>query len=521
MKIRNTLFAAVISVLTFYSCSTDDEGEITIDDRSSVQFSSRISGEMQTRAIGSSWSLDDKIGVYMKATGEDLSSSSIIDGADNRIFTTTGNGIFNPASEDQKVYYPKDGSRVDFIAYYPQQDNINNFVYKVNTSDQTLQEDLDLLYSKNVTGVNSGNPSLSFTRQMAKIQLNITAGEGVTSLDGLVVTISGTKTQADFNLVDGLLTVNESSVATISPKITINGNTALGEAIVIPDNGGNGRTISFTLPSIGTFKWDIPSSVVFEKGKRYNYDVTLKDKEVKPSYGWVETPLYTLTDETMYVSHMLPDRAGRNYSMLYDTKYKLAYWVAYPLHTSHIGSGRYDNWDYDPLIPQGYQANLSSSYQESTLDRGHQLPSADRNYSRAANYTTFYYSNMTPQFNKLNQGIWATLEGKVRSWTSNCDTMYVVTGAMLTTKTDPTIEYARDASNKQVGKPKYYYKALAQRVGNTYYTAAYRFDNVNPSSSNIDTYRMTVKELEDVTGFTFFPSLSADDKSKIVASRWN
>lgn len=521
MKIRNTLFAAVISVLTFYSCSTDDEGDGIIDDRSAVQFNSRISGEPQTMAIGSTWSPNDRIGVYMKSAGQPLSTTSILEGVDNRIFSTTGNGIFKPATDDQRFFYPKNTS-VDFIAYYPQQSSISSFVYKVNTTNQASQEDLDLLYSNNVTNVSSGNPSLSFKRQMAKIQLNITAGDGITNLDGLVVTISGTKTQADFNLVDGTLTVNNSSVSDISPKITLSGTTALGEATVIPDNGGNGRTISFTLPSVGTFKWDIPSSVTFEKGKRYKYDVILKDKEVKPSYGWIETPLYTLTDETMYVSHDLPDRAGRNYSMLFDTKYKIAYWVAYPLHTSHIGSGRHENWTYDPLIPQSFQANLSSSYKESYLDRGHQIPNADRNYSVAGSRSTFYFSNMTPQYNKLNQGIWASLEEKVRSWTGNCDTMYVVTGAMLTTKTDFQIDYARDAKNQPVGKPKYFYKALAQRVGNTYYTAAFKFDNVAPPSNpSLINYRMTVKELEELTGFTFFPALSAEDKSKIVASKWN
>lgn len=531
MKMKNAWFATLLSVFVFYSCSTEDENlSGTGVKPTAVQFTSTISGQgLTTRASGSSWAASDEIGVFMKKAGQGLSGGSIVDGADNKSYSTdSGDGSFSATTSSEEIYLPENGSKVDFIAYYPLSRNINNFIYSVDVTNQASQESIDLLYSNNATNVSLSNQTyaLSFSHQLAKVALNIEAGSDLSSLDGLKIGIDGLKTQADFNLSDGSLTVNNASVGNVALKMTGSGKSMRGEAIIIPDEGGSGRTIIFTLPSVGTYKWTIPTAVKYEKGKRYTYNITLtkNGSVVKPDYPWIETPTIESIENTMYVTHMLPDRDGqRNYSMLYDTKYKLAYWVAYPLHKFHIVTGKRTNaWQYDPVIPNQYQPNLKSSYKETYLDRGHQLPSGDRTYSEAANRTTFYYSNMTAQYNTLNQQSWARLEGQIRTWTEKCDTMYVVTGAMLTTKSDKNIEYATDASGAKIGKPKYYYKALAQRYGNTYYTIAYKMDNVNtPNNEDFNQHRLTVKELEEETGFEFFPGVASVDKSKIVENQWN
>ena len=108
----------------------------------------------------------------------------------------------------------------------------------------------------------------------------------------------------------------------------------------------------------------------------------------------------------------------------------VAHWVAYPLNRGLIGagSGRTDAWGLDPNLPQEHQPVLYESWGVGWLDRGHQIPSADR-LRDGDNQQTFYGTNMTPQIGKkFNQGIWAKLEGKVRSWSDKYDTLYVVTG---------------------------------------------------------------------------------------------
>ena len=111
-----------------------------------------------------------------------------------------------------------------------------------------------------------------------------------------------------------------------------------------------------------------------------------------------------------------PDRPGRNYQMLYDTKERVAHWVAYPMYESIMGSGnRTDAYNtFDPNVPHEQQQTLARGY-GGGYDRGHMMPSADRNYNTTVNRITFYNTNMTPQISSMNQGIWNQLEGAVRT----------------------------------------------------------------------------------------------------------
>lgn len=239
---------------------------------------------------------------------------------------------------------------------------------------------------------------------------------------------------------------------------------------------------------------------------------------------WMELPTKASIANTFLIGHNLPDNNKvRNYSMLYDTINKFAYWVAYPMHSSYIGSAnRTDEWGFDPAIDKKYQPELFRGFGVGGIDRGHQIPSADRTINRAANVSTFYFSNMTAQNSTLNQGIWADLEGRVRVWTKQCDTLYVVTGAMIQSATSSNIEYVNDNAGTKVAKPKYYYKALAKKMGNTYYTVAFRMNNSAPGSGKkYNDFRMTITDLEKETGFSFFPQLPTSDKNKIVADQWN
>lgn len=528
MRINRFLLGIIFTSLFFYACENEDDYSTSNPDP--IEFASDISYRVNmTKAAGSSWSNEDKIGVFMKSEGSILSDQTIVDGASNMSYKTSGNGIFVAETTADAIYFPQDNSKVDFIAYYPYRADIANYVYHVDISDQSNPENIDLLYSNNLAGVNGSNVnnSLTFTHQLSTIRFNISIISDDITLDDLTVTASGLKTKANFDLTNGNLSIDESSTAIINLKTTINTNSAYAEAILLPDNGGSGRTVSFSLPSVATnFKWTIPNETKLEKGRKYTFNIKLDASGivVEEDFGWVETPrMRNLSDELMYVSHMMSDNKIRNYSMLYDTKYKLAYWVAYPLHSYYLGSsGRTDAWGYDPFISSNFQPNLKKSYQESNLDRGHQIPSGDRTKDYSTNAKTFYYSNMTAQVGTgFNQSIWADLEDQVRTWTKKCDTMYVVTGAMIVTDTDKTIDYAHDASGKQIAKPKYHFKALAQRHGDTYYTLAFKMDNKAYADRNFNKYRVTVKELEEMTGFEFFPSIPREVKNTIVTAQWN
>lgn len=528
MKATRVLLEVGFIVFVFCACNKNDTLTVA-SQKKVVVFSSSIGGESYTRASNAQWDVNDQIGVFMKTAGNELNAGAIVSNADNVCYVTNDQATFEAFDANNPVYYPENGTMVDFIAYYPYQSGISAFIYKVDVSSQTSQEAIDLLYSDNAKNQTHAShfSNLMFSHQLTKLKIVVKAGEDIPTLDGLQVSISGVNATADFNLANGNLTATGSSDKTIAFNITGATTTEkTAEAILVPDNGDTERVITFTLSSGKVFTYKIAIGTRLEKNTRYTFTAGLGGggAVIEPQTGYVETPLMANLPATQtYVVHMLPDREGRNYTMLYDTEYRLAYWVAYPLKPSyHIGSsGRTNKWAYDPQIDTFFQPNLSSSF-PGTDDRGHQIPSADRTCSEPVNWTTFYYSNMTAQRDSLNQKLWSTLEGKVRTWASACDTMYVVTGAMIQTATDQTIDYVLDNSNRNVARPKYYFKALAQRTGNSYTTVAFKIKNEIPASgSTYNTYRLSVKALEAETGFTFFPSLSDAIKGAIESNKWN
>lgn len=261
-----------------------------------VQFTSTLDGSVksQTKASGTNWSSGDQIGIFMKQSNQALSSGSIVDGADNINYTTTGNSQFTAVNSNETIFYPTDNSPVDFIAYYPYTTTLSGFVYKIDVTDQSNQESIDLLYSDNSKGQTQNNiaSELSFTHQLARITFTINKGEGINDLSSLNIVFGGLATKAEFNLVDGTLVKDDTSISTFKAKVSADGTSA--EAIIIPSDATTGRTIKFSLGTASVFTWNIPVTTKFEKGKKYNYNITLKNSggNIEPANGWMETPLF-------------------------------------------------------------------------------------------------------------------------------------------------------------------------------------------------------------------------------------
>lgn len=231
--------------------------------------------------------------------------------------------------------------------------------------------------------------------------------------------------------------------------------------------------------------------------------------------GWTELPQMKDIEGTAWVYHNLKLNDGkefRNYSILYDAARMFPRWVAYPLTKKLAGSGsRTNKWEQtDPKIPAEYQPYTQAGWGQSGFDRGHMLPSADRLINDAANWQTFYPTNMTMQRSDLNQGVWALLESQVRSWAMTCDTLYVVTGAM------PSEEWRTDRAKNKVNVPSAYYKALLRYKASDshqYSGIAFWYDNIDyPMERQIlQSDVLTIAQLEERTGFNFFFNLTEEE----------
>lgn len=273
--------AALAGAMVLTSCNVNDDIQDSGD--GAVSFTSGIrqvaTPNGGTRASGTTWG-NDAIGIFMVADN----TTTVVENAANRQYTTTGNGNFTAAT-GQDIYYPMNNSVVDFIAYYPY-NAANSTLGNINVAietDQTvadIQPTFDLLYSKDGTGKKSDAATpvtLTFDHMLAKIVMNCEADATVgQSLDGMTVKIKGMNTVNTFNLSNGTLGT-ATTVADITPRMIPNSDSY--DAIILPAAATAALgdfSVDFTLATTGeTFTWKMPIGTDFVGGNEYTYDVTL------------------------------------------------------------------------------------------------------------------------------------------------------------------------------------------------------------------------------------------------------
>ncbi len=518
------LFSPFLLILS--SCK--DDIVATEQNQKDITFNAVIDNErINTRATGTSWEKGDQIGVFAIQSGKELSNLNIYNGVDNVPFTTQmGDGYF---VSDKKITYPENGSALDIIAYYPYKDDIINYNYPINIVEQK-----DFFYSSNLKTISKTNPqqSLTFTRPvLSKVIINITSATENSTLKGLETSVQGAKSKANFSLVTGKFNIDENSTTNFQVPTPGSDFEKQISVLLLPTTKENEITIKFSIDG-KNYRFNIPH--ILESGRKYSYSIRLnKLTAVITTTGYIELPYYTTqtAPNSQLVTHLINGKVqglqanARNYTLLYDTKNKMPYWVAYPLTADYIGSsGRTDAWDFDPKISTSLQPNLNSGWVTSGFDRGHILPSGDRTATREINKQTFYFTNMAAQNSKMNQGVWSELENKVRSWYGNYDTLYVVTGCILPTPPE-TISYAKDKSGNSAAVPKYFYKALLGKRGTTYKSIAFKMQNITSEVSYTNRV-VSVADIEKETGFIFFPSLppavaSTVKQNKSLSPDWN
>ncbi len=228
--------------------------------RDFIRFSTSVH---DTRLVGSQWQEGDCIGVYMNCGSTQL--------AENTPYATDGDGHFYAASDP--LYYPEDGTPVDFVSYHPYSDAVEDGLYPVDLLDAPV----DLLYSNNATGYTDGTPQLQFRHQLSKLVFMVTHADG-DSLNDAGVTADGLYTAGSFDLSTGQWNLTGSGGVFDIPLRSqgADGTSAVFETFVLPQQGE--YTVTFELSDGRSSELTMAYSE-YLPGKRYIYQVNLSNPE--------------------------------------------------------------------------------------------------------------------------------------------------------------------------------------------------------------------------------------------------
>lgn len=291
MKIR-FLSAITITAILFASCGSDDDNIPEVND-GRVLFSSgaNVATPKVGGIDGNQWAINDSIGIYMRdnAPGKAIVSENI-KYIIRYLIDDFKHAAFYCPDINKIIYYPVNNpEKVDFLAYFPYDASVNDYVYKVDVSDQKDQSALDLMVAhndNNTKGFDKTNTltvDLNFEHQLVKLYIEVFSVDEP-NLDNLKVTLKRMNTTADFAIDKSELT-NEGTQGDIEALRQPNSNKF--EAIVLPVELNDNHIIEFTINN-NTYKFkmnDIYNNLnnikSLEKGYNYHYSVRLQKNAVK------------------------------------------------------------------------------------------------------------------------------------------------------------------------------------------------------------------------------------------------
>jgi len=286
MKLRNSLYLlfACASLSGLSSCAETDYASPD-SDQVAVTFAPEIKGS-ETRAVNQIWTTGDKVGICMVTAGGTTSSTSTYSQYQvSGVGTSVG---LSPVTVDQTLFYPTNGSSVNFVAFSPYAAVASNAVSYNTFAAQSTQADMekvDFLYHKGTTAYDktSSSAALAFGHKLSKIIINATTTSDATAvtLSSLNMTITGTPSSVSASLADGSITAGGTN-ATVAPYHTDGSGSRVATAILVPHAAKVGRTITFTATE-GNFTYTFPSDdFAFESNKVYtlNFKVTRQGAEL-------------------------------------------------------------------------------------------------------------------------------------------------------------------------------------------------------------------------------------------------
>ena len=203
------------------------------------------------------------------------------------------------------------------------------------------------------------------------------------------------------------------------------------------------------------------------------------------------------------------------YALSYNRSTGTPNWASWQLNNSWLGeTKRQNNFRPDDTLPTGWQRVTANDYSGSGYDRGHVVPSGDRTRTVEDNSATFLMTNMIPQTPDNNRNTWESLESYSRELVRNGKELYITAGTFG----------SQGQLKGKVTIPKFTWKIVVvldnPGAGLKGITANTRVIAVNiPNDQEVDnswrSYKVSVDELEKLTGYDFLSNVSPNIQTSI------
>ncbi len=308
---KSIITITTLILAAFISC--EKNSEYVGEQYSNIEVSF-AGAQILTRTTGNLWEDDDRVGIYMYVS--DASSLN----RENVEYSTDTKGNFSIETNGQTIYYPQSNS-VDLYAYYPYSSTVSGTSYTIDITAQNIIDSNTGLMSFDHGVVDFLTASLSnqsksedvvtfnFDHRLSMLTLELTANNGLTSLEGVSVELENINSIGIFNTLTGEM-INGGSEISSSIEFSIettdidelgNVKSMTATAIVLPETLSENALIGFTL-SDGTYLPALfTAPPTFAAGYNHIYAVTVgyygaQFKDGNTIAGWGSNDALTDSD---------------------------------------------------------------------------------------------------------------------------------------------------------------------------------------------------------------------------------
>lgn len=216
------------------------------------------------------------------------------------------------------------------------------------------------------------------------------------------------------------------------------------------------------------------------------------------------------------------------YVLSYNRDQNVANWVSWELNAGWFGSAPRHKGKFleDQDLPAGFYRVGHDDYTGSGYDRGHMVRSEERTRSPEDNRTTFFMTNILPQYHDLNAGPWLRLEERCEELARRQNKqLYVIAGGILKRGKKPS-----KTIGKGVTVPDTFFKVVvvmepgqgADDVNESTEVFAVLMPNDQGiSSEGWERYRTSVDEIERRSGYELLSAVPEEIQKILEARKGN